>query len=126
MMETMKLDKNNYLIYAAENYQNLHCTSISDFHKDVKVFITARTLLRLYHKNGNLKIRLLVNHIITCTNVFGPKATVRLFFFHCEEELHPSLVSIFEYLSILPERIPEADLRNIDRNSDLQRMLEDL
>ena len=78
MMGTMKLDKNNYLIFAAQNYENLHCTSIADFHKDVKVFITARTLLRSYHKKGELKIRLLVNHVITCGNVFGPRATVFL------------------------------------------------
>lgn len=122
----MILDKNNYLIFAAQNYRNLHCTSLADFQTDVKIFITARTLLRLYHKTGNLKIRLLLNHIITCTNVFGHHATVRLFFYHCEEDLQPHLKTIFEYLSILPDMIPEVVLKNIDGNPDIQLMLEEL
>lgn len=122
----MILDKNNYLIFAAQNYENLHCTSLSDFNKDVKIFITARTLLRLYHKTGNLKIRLLLNHIITCTNIFGPHPTVRLFFYHCEKDLRPHLRTIFEFLDIWPEDIPGLILKDIEQNPDIQLMLEEL
>lgn len=103
MMKT--LTKDTFLIYAANNYQNPHCTSITDFEKDCKRFVIARTLMRNYYKRGKISIRLLVNHVIICGNVFGNTPTVNLFFYYCEEELWPCLVAIFEFLKILPEDI---------------------
>jgi hypothetical protein len=122
----MLLDKNNYQLFAARHYTNLHCTSLADFHRDIKIFITARTLLRVYHKSGKLKIRLLLNHIITLNNLFGPRATVRLFFYHAEFELHTYLKAIFEFLNILPDQIPEADLFCLEADPIIATILKEL
>lgn len=114
-----KLTKETYLIYAAKNYLNPICTSISDFERDCKKFIVARTLMRNYYKKGKLRIRLLINHVIICTNTFGNEPAVKLFFYHCEKELWPCLVALFDFLNILPEDI------KIEPDTDIQKMLED-
>ncbi len=121
-----QLDKNSYQIYAIQNYTNLHCTSLADFQRDIKIFITARTLLRVYHKSGKLKIRLLLNHIVTLNNLFGPRATVRLFFYHAEYELHPYLKAIFKFLNLVPDEVPEADLICIKSDENITKILEEL
>jgi hypothetical protein len=122
----MILDKNNYLIYAAQNYQNMHCVSLADFKSDVKTFITARTLLRVYHKTNRIKMRLLLNHIITCSNVFGPHATTRLFFYHCEMDLHPYLIAIFDFMNILGDDNPETDVVCIAPDTTIEDMLKEI
>lgn len=122
----MILDKTNYLIYAAQNYQNLHCVSLDDFKADIKTFITARTLLRVYHKTKRIKMRLLLNHIITCSNVFGPHATTRLFFYHCERDLHGYLIPIFEFMNILADDNPETDTICILPDEDIVKMLREV
>lgn len=99
------LTKENFLLYAAKHYQNPHCTSINDFDQDCKRFVTARTLMRNWQKRQKIAMRLLLNHVVICTNMFGHVAAVSLFFYYCEEELHPFLVAIFDYLNILPEDV---------------------
>lgn len=120
------LSDENYLIYAAQNYSNAYCTSIDEFYKDIKIIITARTLLRNYFKNGTIHIRLLLNHIITFSNIFGNHATVRLFFFRCEHNLHGYLYAIFKFLDILPEYVEETNLRTILPDPQFTKMLEEL
>ena len=114
------LTRDNFLLYAAKHYQNPHCTSITDFEKDCKRFVTARTLMRNYYKRKRLPIRLLLNHVVICSNMFGHVAAAQLFFYYSEEELWPALVAIFEYLNILPEEAneikPDPNIEYILRN----------
>jgi len=98
----MQLNQNTVLLYAAKNYENPHCTSIDDFNQDIKRFVIARTLLRKYHKKGKIRIRLLLNHIIICTNTFGNEAATKLLLYYCESELWGYLASFFEFLHITP------------------------
>lgn len=114
------LTKENFLIYAAQHYNNPHCTSIIDFEKDCKRFVIARTLMRNYYKRGRLPIRLLLNHVVICNNMFGPRATAKLFFYYCEKELYPCCVAIFEYLNILPE-----DMERIDPDPNIVKIIEE-
>lgn len=113
-----KLTKETFLLYAARNYQNPHCTSISDFEKDCKRFVVARTLMRNYYKRGKISIRLLINHIVIQTNMFGNDAAVSLFFYYCEEELYGCLIAIFDFLNILPE-----ELSHIKPDPNIERLL---
>lgn len=122
----MNLTKENYQLFAAKHYNNVQCTSMDDFQRDVKIFITARTILRAYHKGNDLKIRLLLNHIITLTNLFGYLPTVRLFFYHAEYELHSYLKTIFDFLNILPDEIPEADIYCLKSDSNIEKILKEL
>ena len=120
------LNDDTFMIYAAQNYKNVHCISLSEFRKDVKRIILARIIMRNYFKNGRIQIQLLLNHIIIFNNMFGKMATVRLFFFRCEPVLHPILKTIFDYMSILPPYIPEVKFTEIKENINIRKMLEKL
>ena len=115
-----QLTKENFLIYAAQHYNNPHCTSIHDFDQDCKRFVIARTLMRNFYKRNKVPIRLLLNHVVICNNVFGPRATVKLFLYYCEPELWPCCVAIFDYLNILQE-----DIENIDPDQDIVKLIKE-
>jgi len=60
---------------------------------------------------GDLKERLILNHIIVLNNVFGPEATTKMLFLKCkglEEYLKPFLL----FLGILPEKIENLGIEN--------------
>jgi hypothetical protein len=96
------LDESNFLLYAAKFYDNPQCYDTSEFYEDLKRFKYVKRLLNRYVKRGDLKERLILNHVIALNNVFGPTATVRMMFLKLEGMEHlvkPFLV----FLSILPD-----------------------
>lgn len=97
-----RLDESNFLLYAAKFYDNPQCYDTSEFYEDLKRFKYVKRLLNRYVKRGDLKERLILNHVIALNNVFGPTATVRMMFLKLEGMEHlvkPFLV----FLSILPD-----------------------
>lgn len=97
-----RLDESNFLLYAAKYYDNPQCYDTSEFYEDLKRFKYVKRLLNRYVKRGDLKERLILNHVIALNNVFGPIATVRMMFLKLEGMEHlvkPFLV----FLSILPD-----------------------
>lgn len=112
------------MVFAAQHYKNVHCLTLSEFRKDVKRLVLARIIMRNYLKNNTIQIQLLLNHIIIFNNMFGKMATIRLFFFRCDPNLHPILKTIFNYMSILPPYIPEVNLDEINENINIKKMLE--
>ena len=65
------LTKDNILLYAIKNYQNPSCQGIEEFYDDMKRFKYVKRLFRKYKETGELKERLLLNHIIVLNNLFG-------------------------------------------------------
>ena len=55
-----------------------------------------------YKKDGELKERLILNHIIVLYNLFGDALTEMLFY-KIEEEYWPTLVTFLVYLNRIPE-----------------------
>ena len=105
----MKLSEDNFLLYAMHHYDNTQCHSIQEFEEDLKRFLYLRKLLNRYKKDGDLKERLILNHIIVLYNLFGDALTDMLFF-KIEEEYWPTLVTFLVYLNRIPE----------DQYSDIQ------
>lgn len=92
----------NFLIYAASHYDNINCRSTEEFLEDVKRIKYIKKLLTRYEETGELKERLILNHVIVLNNVFGPQATCRILFLKMYRQMKyikPFLV----YLNILPE-----------------------
>ena len=90
-----KLDDSNFFLYAAKHYDNPQCFDTIEFYDDLKRFKYIKRLLNRYIDEGDLKERLILNHIIVLYNVFGPTATVRMLFLKCkgmEHLLKPFLV----------------------------------
>lgn len=98
------LTDKNWLLYAARYYDNPSCYDIQEFKEDIKRIKYIKKALTRYETTGELKERLVLNHIIILNNVFGPTVLSRILFLKMEKQLQyvkPFLVM----LEILPERV---------------------
>ena len=98
------LSEENFLLYAAKYYDNPQCQSTDEFYDDLKRFKYIKRLFNKYLETGELKERLILNHILVLTNVFSPEVAVKLLFIRLDESLH-LLKPFLVLLNILPERI---------------------
>ena len=99
-----KLDEFNFLLYAAKHYDNPQCYDTIEFYDDLKRIKYIKRLINRYVEEGDLKERLILNHIIVLNNVFGPHATVKMLFLKCKG-LEPQVKSFLMFLNILPEKV---------------------
>jgi len=98
------LDDSNFLLYAAQNYDNPQCHSTEEFIEDVRRIKYIKKLLTRYLESGDLKERLILNHFIILNNVFETGALVRMLFLKMDKYL-PQIKPFLLLLNILPERI---------------------
>jgi len=110
IMDVYKLNEENYLMFAMKHYNNPQCKNIEEFHEDMNRIKYLKRLFRKYKTSGILRERLILNHLIIFTNVFGVEAASRLLFSRIEEDLHIYLKTFLVFLNTLPEEIPETDL----------------
>jgi hypothetical protein len=105
-MVSEKLNEGNFLVYAMHQYDNPQCHSLAEFEEDIKKFLYLKKLLSRYKNNGELRERLILNHIIVLYNIFGDAAT-KMLFYKIEEACWDSLVTFLVYLDRMPETLPE-------------------
>lgn len=109
---TEHLDDGNFLLYAARHYDNPQCFDTLEFYEDLKRFKYIKRLLNRYVKHGDLKERLILNHMIALNNVFGPIPTVKMLFLKLEG-MEPYFKPFLTLLSILPDRVDDVAGRNL-------------
>ena len=88
------------------HYDNPQCHSLEEFEEDLKKILYLKKLLSRYKNNGELRERLILNHIIVLYNIFGDSAT-RMLFYKVEKSCWDVLVTFLVYLDRMPETIPE-------------------
>lgn len=98
------LNDGNFLIYAAKHYDRPHILQ-SEFEDDLKRIKYVKRLLRKYRQTGEFKERLVLNHVIILSNVFGVEATTNMLFFKVDQEDYPLLKTILIYLNYMPSRL---------------------
>ena len=106
------LNNENYLMYAMKHYTNPSCSGIEEFYEDMNRVKYLKKLFQSYLNTGNLKERLILNHIIIIQNVLGVECSTRILFFKMPESTHSVLKTFLVFLNSLPEnsKIREADL----------------
>ena len=97
-----ELNEGNYLLFAIKFYDNPQAVTKDDFESDLKRIRYVKRLLKRYKNSGELKVHLILNHLIVLFNVFND-ATVPLLFYNLEEELWPSIKSFLLFLNRIPE-----------------------
>ena len=102
------LTEETFLLYAAKHYDNPQLQSEEEFYDDLKKFKYIKRLFNKYSESGELKERLILNHIVVLTYVFGPEAAVKMLFLRLPEYLH-YLKPFLLMLSILKERVDVGD-----------------
>jgi len=100
----LNLDDDNFMLYCAKCYDSPHLLK-SEFMDDVKRIVYVKRLLRKYRQTGELKERLVLNHIIVMGNVFGVEPTVNILLHKVDKEDYPALKTILLYLNYWPDRI---------------------
>ena len=118
-----KITAKNFNAYAQKHYDDPQCEDVEDFNEDLRRFRYLKRLLHRYHENGELRERLMLNHIICLFNVFGFEACMRMLQFKIKEEEHWS--SIKTTLLCL-ELIQEGWLINYPIDDKLAQRLREL
>lgn len=98
-----KLDETNFLLFAAKHYDNPQCHDTVEFYDDLKRFKYLKRLFGKYQECGELRERLILNHIIIIYNVFGEAATRMLFM--KLEGYHQYLKPFVVMLGYMPDKI---------------------
>lgn len=114
----MELTDETFLIYAAKHYDNPQCSSYEEFEEDLKRIQYLKRLFNRYESTGELKERLILNHIIVLYNCFGLAAT-NILFLKLEEHsqvLKPFLLK----LNFMPDFVAynKKRVRNTDIGMD--------
>ena len=102
-MEFDDLNEKNFLLYAMQHYDNPQCVEVEEFNDDLRKIKYIKRLFNQYSLGGELKERLLLNHIIVFFNVFQTKAATRILFFKLDEKFWPVLKTFLFYLQFMPE-----------------------
>lgn len=100
--ENLTID--NVMIFALKAYDKPNCI-MSEFREDLKRFNYLKKLFRRYRKFGEIKERLVLNHLVVLNNVFGPEVATRLLFFKMSKDDYSALKTYLIFLSCMPERV---------------------
>jgi hypothetical protein len=99
-----KLTEHNFLLYCASHYDNAKYASTEDFLEDLNRIKYIKKLITRYTENGDLRERLILNHIIVLNNCFGPEACCKIFYLNLKPQMKyikPFLI----LLNILPDTL---------------------
>ena len=99
------LNDDTFLMFAMREYNNMQCTDIEEFYDDLKKIKYIKRLFNIYKNDGQLKERLILNHLITWYNVFPTQAGTRILFYKIEKDFWPILKTFLVYLDRMPDKI---------------------
>ena len=100
------------------SYDNPQCLDIEEFEDDIKIPKYIKRLINRYSSAGELKERLILNHIILFYNVFDRGAATRILFFRLDSQDYSILKTFLTYLNYMPDVVELINGRNL-LNSDI-------
>ena len=99
-----KITAKNFSAYAMKHYDDPQCEDMEDFQEDLRRFRYLKRLLHRYHENGELRERLMLNHLICLFNVFGYDACMRMLEFKIKDDNYwSSIKTMLLYLEYVEE-----------------------
>lgn len=107
------LTDKNIIAYMIMTYDNPQCIDLEEFEDDMKVPKYIKRLINRYLSVGELKERLILNHIISFYNVFGLESAARILFFKMDESDYSVLKTFLVYLNVMPEVVEMIRGKNI-------------
>ena len=98
-----ELNEENFTLFAIRHYDNPQCTSTEEFYEDIRRFRYLKRLLKRYYKTGELRERLILNHLIILSNVFGVENAIRMLQYKIDDEYWPVVKTSHLYLEYIDE-----------------------
>ena len=98
-----ELNEENFTLFAIRYYDNPQCTSTEEFYEDIRRFRYLKRLLKRYYNTGELRERLILNHLIILNNVFGVENAVRMLQYKIDDEYWPVVKTCLLYLEYIDE-----------------------
>ena len=98
-----ELNEENFTLFAIRHYDNPQCTSTEEFYEDIRRFRYLKRLLKRYHNSGELRERLILNHLIILNNVFGVENAIRMLQYKIDDDYWPVLKTCLLYLDYIDE-----------------------
>lgn len=111
-MNSEVLTDQNFLLYCAAHYDNYTYHTTEEFLEDVSRIKYIKKLITRYIEKGELKERLILNHIIILNNCFGPEVLSRILYLKLKEQMmyiKPFLI----FLNIIPDKLYNISDENI-------------
>jgi hypothetical protein len=132
-MKHYNLNEKNVLLYAMQHYDSpdVEEEGVNAFDQDWKHVKYVRRLLNRYQAEGDLKERLILNHIIVLNNVFGTEPAVRILFAKIPAFQWSELKTFLVYLGYMPQVVKDVHginilESNVGINSDIAQKLREL
>jgi hypothetical protein len=98
------LNSDNIMIYAVKAYDKPNCI-MSEFKDDMKRFNYLKRLFKRYRSFGEVRERLVLNHLVVLCNVFTPEIATRLLFYKLAKEYYVPLKTYLTFLNVMPEKV---------------------
>lgn len=121
------LTEQNFTMFAIRHYDNPHCYSEDEFNEDIFRFVALKRLLIKYVNTGELKERLILNHLTILYNVFG-ESTTRMLLYKLPEKTYPSLKTFLVFINRLHQSPTkhEIPLLNIPIDINITKRLREI
>jgi hypothetical protein len=100
-----ELNNENFLMYAIKHYDNPSCTGLKEFDNDLKRLGYIKRLLGRYRATGDIKERLIINHLVVLYNVFGIEAATNMLFYKIQGRFWPQLKPFLVFLNYMPAHV---------------------
>jgi len=117
-----EITKDNWLLFAQQNYDNPTLEKEVEFFDDIKRFKYLKRLFRKYDITGEIKIRLILNHLIVLQNVFGAEVAISLLLFKIDKKYWAVLKACLNYLEYLYPH----ELGEVKTDKNIEEMLKEL
>jgi len=111
-MDNILLTEHNFLLFCAKHYDNSGYISTEEFIEDLNRIKYIKKLITRFVEHGDLKERLILNHIIVLNNCFGAEALCRILYLKLKPQMKyikPFLV----LLNVFPDKIYNVGDENI-------------
>lgn len=98
------LNSKNFTAYAMKHYDDPQCDDIDEFYQDLNRFKYLKRLLHRYYESGELKERLMLNHLITLFNVFGYGPCMKMLDYKITDDKHwLAIKTLLIFLNYIPD-----------------------
>lgn len=93
------LTEKNFFQYCNFHYKNSSCFSEDEFLQDLRSAQNIKKLLNRQSSGQEINERILINHIILLSNVFGVLPALRILYHVCGEEHYSSITKYCKELN---------------------------